>query len=363
MKISTSRFKEAVNKSIKGAGFNNLIPLTSMMGIKLEDGQLKLLTTDMTNTLEIIIDKVAGDDICFTIQADTFSKLISKITSDDVELILNDEVLTVKANGTYKIPLVMDESGLVEFPDIKMDRYKKCPEAEVLLTSIMSAYNINRTSLAKTMEQPELTGYYAGDKTITTDGNVICINDLNMNMGSKLISPQMMSLLTLNSTEKITFMESKNNLIFITPDVIVEGPGLNGIEDYPIEGIEAYLDEAFPSCCKVPKDLLISVLERLSLFIEPYDKNGAYFAFGRKGITIHSKKDASTEVINYVDSKNFESFTCCVDIPLLKEQLTANPDDTIELWYGNDNALKIISGKITQIIALLEDEELANMSE
>lgn len=358
MKISATRFKEAVNKSVKGAGFNNLIPLTGMIGIKLENGRLNLFTTDMTNTLQVIIDKVSGDDVSFTIQADTFSKLISKITSEDVELILNDDVLTIKANGTYKIPLVMDESGLVEFPEINMEPYKKAKKSEVLLTSIMTAYNINRTSLAKTMEQPELTGYYTADKIITTDGNVICINDIDMNIGSKLISPQMMSLLTLNSVEKIEFMESKKNLIFITPDVIIEGPSLEGIEDYPVEGVDNYLNEAFPSSCKVPKELLVSVLDRLSLFIEPYDKNGAYFTFGRKGITIHSKKDASTEIINYVDSKNFESFVCCVDIPLLKDQLLSNPDDTIELWYGNENALKIVSGKITQIIALLEDDTI-----
>ena len=33
MKVVTSRMKEAVNKAIKGAVFNNLIPITSMIGI------------------------------------------------------------------------------------------------------------------------------------------------------------------------------------------------------------------------------------------------------------------------------------------------------------------------------------------
>ena len=83
----------------------------------------------------------------------------------------------------------------------------------------------------------------------------------------------------------------------------------------------------------------------------------------RKGINLHSKKDASTETINYVESKDFEPFVCCVDIPMLKEQLQANPDDTVKICYGNENALKIESGKVTQVIALLEDEELDNMTE
>nr|DAE72266.1 MAG TPA: hypothetical protein [Caudoviricetes sp.] len=33
MKLATQRFKEAVNKATKGASFNNLIPITGMLGI------------------------------------------------------------------------------------------------------------------------------------------------------------------------------------------------------------------------------------------------------------------------------------------------------------------------------------------
>ena len=109
MKVVTSRMKEAVNKAIKGAGFNNLIPITSMIGIKLSAGKLRLLTTDMTNTLCIIIDKVSGVDMDITVDADKFGKLISKTTSEDIELLVIDDVLSIKANGTYKIPLISDE--------------------------------------------------------------------------------------------------------------------------------------------------------------------------------------------------------------------------------------------------------------
>jgi hypothetical protein len=358
MKVSTQRFKDAVNKAIKGASFNNLIPLTSMVGIKLSQGNLRLLTTDMTNTLCIIIDKVVGDDMDITVDADKFGKLISKITSEEVDLSVNDDKLIIKANGTYKLPLIADEEGIVSFPDVKVGNE---PDGEVLLTSILAAYNINKSALSKTLEQPSLTGYYCGDMVITTDGSVITFNGFDaFKYGEPLlISSQMMALLTLNSSEKIEYMVINNSeLNFVTKDVVITGPVLEGIEDYPVSEIKAYLDEAFTSSCKVPKDLLLDVLDRLALFIEPYDKNGAYFTFGRKGINIHSKKDASVETVNYVESKDFEPFVCCVDIPMLKEQLIANPDETVKIYYGNENALKIESGKVTQVIALLEDEEL-----
>lgn len=362
MKVVSSRMKDAVNKAIKGAGFNNLIPITSMIGIKLEGGKLRLFTTDMTNTLCIIIDKVSGEDMDITVDADKFGKLIAKTTSEDIDLSVKDDILYVKANGTYKIPLISDEEGLVTFPGLAETKGKT---TNVKLTSIMQAYNINKSALAKTLENPALTGYYCGDMVISTDANVITFNDFKMFEQDEplLISPQLMQLLTLNKQEDIKLIVDKTLLTFVADDMVVQGAVMEGIEDFPADDVKAYLDEAFTSSCKVPKDLLLATLDRLALFIEPYDKNGAYFTFGRKGINIHSKKDASTEVINYVESKDFKQFICCVDIPMLKEQLQANPDDTVKICYGNENALKIESGKVTQVIALLEDEDLDNMSE
>ena len=365
MKVVTSRMKEAVNKAIKGAGFNNLIPITSMIGIKLADGKLRLLTTDMTNTLCIIIDKVAGEDMDITIDADKFGKLIAKTTSEDIDLSVKDDVLFVKANGTYKIPLISDEEGLISFPDINLMKDIKTIDCHTKLSSVMPAYNINKSALAKTLENPALTGYYCGDTVISTDANVITFNGFKMFDYEEpiLISAQQMQLLTLNTKEDIDVLISGNTIQFVTEDVVIDGALMEGIEDFPASEVNAYLDEAFTSSCKLPKDLLLSVLDRLALFIEPYDKNGAYFTFGRKGISIHSKKGASTETINYVESKDFAPFVCCVDIPMLKEQLQSNPDDTVKICYGNENALKIESGKVTQVIALLEDEDLENMTE
>lgn len=359
MKVATSRLKDATSKVIKGASFNNLIPLTSMLGIKLSGGELRLLTTDMSNTIAVTVDKVAGDDMDITIDADKFSKLIAKITSNEISLEVKDDVLNIKANGTYKLPLIADEEGLVSFPDIQMIEGE---ESEVLLSSILSVYNINRQALAQTMERPELVGYYVGeDMVVSTDSDVITFNKIRMLDGEPILLPSPVEdLLTLFDDEKISYIRNGNDLLFKTDNIMVSGTTLEGLDDYPIEPISEYLEEAFPSNCKVPKSVLLDILDRLSLFIEPYDKNGAYFTFGRKGITISSKKDSSTETVNYIESKDYSSFVCCVDIPLFRQQLDANPEDTIRLYYGNENALKIENGNIVQIVALLEDEELDN---
>lgn len=358
MKIATNLLKEVVNNSLKGTSNNALIPITQMIGIKLNNNKLHLLSTDMTNTLEMTLDKVLGDDIDITVEAEKFGKLISKMTSPEIDLSVKDDVLIVKGNGTYKIPLISDEEGLVSFPEIP--KIEATEQLTVKLSSIMSAFNINKSALAKTLEQPCLTGYYCGDNVISTDSMVITFNKFNM-FNSKqplLISPQMMNLMSLFKNEDIKVtLGGADELIIYDDNIMIYGTLLEGIEDYPVEEISRYLDVAFDSYCKIPKALLLSVLDRLQLFIEPYDKNGAYFNFTRKGLNIHSRKDASTETINYIESHEFKPFTCLVDIPMLKEQLQAYPEDTVKLWYGDDNAIKLECGKVIQVIALLEDEE------
>ena len=357
MKVASARFKEAVNKAIKGAGFNNLIPLTQLIGIKLSNGKLRFLTTDAAHNVCVIVDKVTGDDLDVTLDADKFGKLISKVTSDEIELTVQDSVLVIKANGTYKMPLTIDEEGLVSFPDISSSAANVT--IGLKLSSVLNAYNINKAALSQTLDRPYLTGYYCKDRVITTNGDVITFNNFKMFDGiddAILLPAQLVQLLTLNDKEDIVCNMSGDNLLFITDDVIIESHKQEGVEQYPADDILQYLDEAFESSCKLPKELLLSVLDRLSLFIEQYDKNGAYFTFGRTGLTIHSKKDASTEIINYIESNDFKPFSCLVDIPMLKEQLLSYPEDTVKLYYGNENAIKLECGKVVQVISLLEEE-------
>ena len=73
---------------------------------------------------------------------------------------------------------------------------------------------------------------------------------------------------------------------------------------------------------------------------------------------ITSKQANSSEVIKYIESDNFMDFTCCVDIEMLRSLIKANTGDSIEMQYGEDNAIKLTDGNVTQILALLEDDRM-----
>ena len=118
--LKTEKLKEMVSRAVKGVGNNKLIPLTSLMAIEVKDNKLTLITTDATNYLYVCEDKIVADDFYVVVDANVFSKLISKMTCENVTLEVSSGiwVLNVKGNGNYKIELPLDENGEpIKYPD------------------------------------------------------------------------------------------------------------------------------------------------------------------------------------------------------------------------------------------------------
>ena len=359
--IPAVKFQDMVARATKGASENKLLPITSMMCIELKNHVLSLTTTDTANTLIVKCDKIEGDDMYAVVPVKQFSGLIAKTTSDSIKLVLKGDDLEVHGNGVHKISQPVDEDGVVQFPKFAFE--KEGEGAVINLTSIKDVLNINKASVAKTIDTPCLCGYYLGEQVITTDEQTICFNDMKLTDEAFLMSPEMMELLALAKQEKITWWYKDGFFLFETEDMILHGAEHDGKDLFPAEDIMGYLDTEFASSCRLPKVAIQGLIDRLALFIEPYDKNGAYLTFTKEGVKINSKKSNSDETIPYIESKNFAPFMCCVDIPMLKGLIDANPGESIDIWYGNDACIKMTSGKVTQVIALLEDEGLESLSE
>lgn len=89
--VKTAQFQAMVSKAVRGAGLNKLLPITGMMCIEKKDGVLSIYTTDTANYLQVRMDLPEGDDIYVVVPADTFSKLISKMTSERITLSVLEE--------------------------------------------------------------------------------------------------------------------------------------------------------------------------------------------------------------------------------------------------------------------------------
>jgi hypothetical protein len=263
----------------------------------------------------------------------------------------------VTGNGKYSIELPLDEEGeLIKYPD-PLAGVNIAPESgPVNLSTIKLILNTAKSALADTLEVPCYTGYYVGNKVVATDTYKICGINIKLWDEPALISPEMMNLLDIFTDEKIAVCRTGNIMIFESAACTVYGTLMDSIDDYQIEAIDGLLEQDFESSCKVTKSALLQLLDRLALFVSPYDKNGVYLTFTKDGLQIESKQANSVEVIPYAESENFRAFTCCVDIEMLHSQVKANTGDGITIHYGEENAIKIADGNVVQVIALLEDD-------
>ena len=358
--IKTIKLQEMLSKSVKCAGNNKLVPISSLLGIKQKDNQLELTTTNVKDYLYVREENECDGEFSVTVYVDTFSKLISKLTCEYVSLELKDSCLEVTGNGTYKINLPLDENGdVIKYPN-PVKTYTENAEfsetGEIELFNIKTISNSIKPALAVTPEVPCYMAYYMGDKVIATDTYKIAGLMEKVFDKPKLLSANTIELLTLIEEPKVKFTAFANGtLLFETPKITVFSSVVEGLEDYAVDAITNLLNLTTDSYCEIVKDSLLQLLDRLALFVSPYDKNAVNLTFTNDGIVVTSKSSSGEELIPYATIHDFKEFTCAADIQMLQTQIKAIPTNLVTLYFGSQQALKLKTNNLIQIIGLLSD--------
>ena len=358
--ILTKTLQEMMNKVNKGAGNNKLLPLTSMLHINLNDKVLSLTTTDMNNFITIKETGINGDNMDVVMPLDTISKIVAKTTTDTVTIEYNDGFVKFVGNGTYSLPISVDEEGNnVVFPEYNFPEVYD--EETINYADVRSVIDNNSACLSTDLSTPCLTGFYFGDNVITTDSVAICINKTKMFKNPVLLSPAVVNLLGLFTAEKITTRRSGDKIEFISPNVIVCGSVMNELEDYPATAIESYLDAKFINSCKLNKSSLLGILDRILIFVdEVYDNFIANITFSDKGMLIQNKNNTANEIVNYVSVSEpiKESYNCSINLVILRNMINACKNDNITVYFGHEEnvCVKLEDNDIVKIIALESEE-------
>ncbi len=360
MKLNTQILKEVVSKSIQGAGLNNSIPITSFMGIVIEDNKLKLITTDATNYFYAVCDEKIKEDFSIVVYAEQFAKLISKITSEFTYLNIKDRYLEVKANGTYSLELPVDEDGeiITKYPDPLESIDLSGDATEIAQDTISDIITVCKPSLAvddNSMKNfPEITNYYLGNKVFATNRNEVACIDSEVMDNSVLLQPKIIELLHIIDEDAL-YYELTDGSAFVSKNgnYIIYSKQPTDIENYPIDVLNRYIDTDFKSVCKVDKNDFIALLERITLFVGKYDDRVVRLYFEKDGIRVSNNDRSSNELLAYIDSKKYKSYDCSINADKLLNQLKAYRSDTIEIHYNNEVCIKFVDEDVIQIIALM----------
>ncbi len=360
LSIKTETFKDLLDKALKGVSNNKLFPITSLVGIQFADGELTVMTYDGNNSIYLfhyLGEEEGQKQVYVAVEANKLHDLIGKITDETIQLIFGEDSFNVKSsNGTFKFSVAVEDGfGVVKFPDNQTPLLQEegIKYIELYYKDLELLLKVNRAAAAKTSEVICLTGAYIGEKIITTDSYVACITDKDLFNETMLLNYTTIDLLPIfENDEKVVAVIGKDRISFYTDNAIVVGSKMSQLNDFPGKEIMSFLELQFTNQCLVKKSEILDALDRLNIFITPFDKNIMELSFTENSLTI---KSLNSNAVESIPIKNGANLVCKTGFSGLKNEISSVVDETFTLKFGNDIALAVVDSIATHIISLAEE--------
>jgi DNA polymerase III sliding clamp (beta) subunit (PCNA family) len=363
IKIRTSALKDVISKAIKISTNDKMLPLTSFLFMKAKNDTLFVMCTDATNYFEISTECASTDDFEVTVKGAMFSKIVSKITTEFITLELgstakgeNRTSLILNGNGKYTIELPTNEEGmLIKYPDYA-DMKDIVETGAIKVSDIKNIITSNKPTLATNDIDKVRKYYYCGNLVASCNENGVgCVNKTSMFKTPVLIPSNVMDILSIFTSETINYEYDGISMMFTNDNMKLYIKVGKNIEDYPVEPLSEYANVSMDSSCTVAKSAIISAIDRLSIFISPYDIYGVYLSFTKDGLSITSSNESATELIGYHESENFQPFRCLLRADEFRNIVSGRNGEALNICYGDSRFVKFVDNKTVHILGTISE--------
>lgn len=373
MILKVEKLKEA-GKKILGAvdtdsSVKGIIYGYDTLELRAVNNKLQLNVTNGEYYVSVSLDYYIEEDFRAVIDAKVFLNLISKLTTEDVELVMDDKSLIVRANkGVYKFPLKCDDKGMVVLPTININH----PSVEVVIESdkLLSMLNFNSKEFNKgVISKPVQKMYYVDQEgCITFTNNTACINSFPITQPIQLLLGQkVVKLFKLfnNHDVKLTLgHESVGGLIqtrvkFENDNVSISSITSNDatmITQIPTKSIRGMATKVYDYVVTMNTKDFIRAIDRLLLFDDStnLDRGVGIFEFGNSGITIFDSKRTNQEFVSYHSVTNIPTTLLTINLGLeeIKASLENSEEEYLVFNFSDvDKAIVLSNGNIKNVIA------------
>lgn len=359
MKIKKSDLDYLLAKVMPAITDNKLFPLTTFIGVKYNAGYLTLCGTDSINYVysskELNYKEDEIDfDIC--VKADLFSKLISKITTTEIELQFEEKSLTIIGNGSYNVAIVVDDEGnYIKFPVKEVKQGASEEATSVLKFRDLKLYN--EKSLCKNPENHTLNGYYVSDELgVSTDRIVMTLFNENFVQEPITLKKSFVDLV-VNLNNDIVFSkweeEGKTNIYVTDGETEIYSVNNCDTSKYPVGKLQTTIKKLeFPMEASISLKELSSALDRLSLFSIAKDSYIILNVEDNK-LVLQENKSKTFEKIELKGLNEEVNWNARIDGSLLLDQIRSFKNDEVKVYLGNATGIKFVENNVTKIICYM----------
>ena len=348
-------FQDVCTMILSAVDSNNLATVTETLALNTDGTNLILAVTNRDYYVKVILDIHEEVDFHATVNAELFLKLVSKITTETIELTCSDTSLTIVGNGTYTLPLVFDGENLLELPRIEID--VETSNFDMSKDNLAGIMNYNSKELKKNaFSKPVQKMYYMDKDGCITFTSGACVNNFTLDTTCKvLLNGKVVQLFKLfdDDTVKVTVGHSPINgsdmvqskIRFKTDKVEITSLLVNDenmINSVPVDAIRGMATNTYPHSVVISKEEIQDTISRLLIFSDAIKKPYSKFVFSNREVTIFDRDGVNKESIVYANDSNIETpYELTLDLNDLKVVLDGYRGDHITMNFGNNVAVVI----------------------
>lgn len=370
MLISTETLKDLCDKILPAVDNSLVDPLqlTASLEIVTNNNEFLINVTNREYYVKASLPLMIEENLHAVVNATLFLKLISQMTTPDVELTVDENSLKVHGNGTYNLPLIFDNEELLKLPKINI--HNVTCEMNIKNECLRSLLKFNSKELKKgKLLSPVQKMYYIDEEGAITFTSGACVNSFSLDNPIRLLlSEKLVKLFKLFDSEEVSLkygidqvgnsdtlqpkLELSNGKITISA-LLLNDEGL--MKSVPKTAIRKLANEIYKYNVELSKGMLLAAINRLILFKSTENASVYNFIFNKEGLIIRDNLGKNEENINYLNDVNIdEPYTAKLDLMDLKLTLETYDEPYFNLCFGNKTNIMTIRGNIKNIIPEVE---------
>ena len=368
MIIKKEKFQEICSTILAATDSAEISTLTETLELKVENKVLYLNVTNGEYYASVKFDLESDEQFHAAVNANLFLKLIAAVTTEDIELQAMNNYVLVKANGTYKIPMIFDGDKLLSLPKIEINN--RTVSMKVSGNVLESILNYNSKELLRgTVSRPVQKMFYVDETGCITFTTGACVNNFTLEKPVKvLFNNRLVKLFKLFKNDMVDFslgydsiseelvqtkVEFKTNKITLTAVTGCNDELLNSV---PVNAIRGRAAATYDNNVVLNKEELLASINRLLLFSAGYgDKTNlkpySAFDFIEDKVIIYDTKKENTETLLYQNGTVLsEPYTITLDVNEFKKILDGCAEQYITLNFGDHKACVVTRNSIRNVM-------------
>ena len=366
MILKTEEFRNACKLIL--AAIDNKEPtlLTETLELKTvsNDGGSGTLRLNVTNreyycTVEFPMEKFEAFDAA--VNSSVFLRLVSKLTTDTIELIKGTNYIEIKGNGDYKLPLIFNNDKMIELPPIEIENVTNTMTINSDTLYSIAVYNSKELQRG-IGSQPVQKCYYVDNKGAITFTTGACVNSFTLPADVKmLLTDKVVKLFKLFKPNtnvdfvmgqdhplgddtiqtKVSFSATGIKIVAVLPD-----SGL--ITSIPVSSIRGLASKSYPYSTVVNRDEFSDAINRLILL---NNSSYGFFTFTQDKIIIKDRSKENTETVTCVDKcEALNTYDNILNINSLRFMLDGSDDDYVTINFGDNKSVVFKKNNISDIL-------------